>query len=938
MFYDFKNIEKKWQEFWAKNKIFKAHNNSSKPKFYVLDMFPYPSGAGLHVGHPLGYIASDIYSRYKRHKGYNVLHPQGYDSFGLPAEQYAIETGQHPANTTEKNIKRYREQLDRLGFSFDWSREIRTSNSDYYKWTQAFFLLMFNHYYCNEEKKSRPIKNLVKIFELQGNMKINAATDKKIKLFNSSEWNSFSFIQKQNILTNYRIAYLSEKEVNWCPKLGTVLANDEIINGVSERGGYIVVKKKMKQWSIRTTAYAERLLDDLDLIDWPDALKEMQRNWIGKSKGARVFFSLKGFDDKIDVYTTRPDTIFGATFLTLAPELDIVKKICSEDNKKDVLKYIDLTSKKSQLDRMSEVRKISGVFTGAYAIHPFTKELLPIWIGDYVLADYGTGAVMGVPCGDQRDYDFAKKFNISIVNIFKNVSIEKEAFTDKSKTIITNSSFLNNLSFDKAFETVVNELEKKSSGVEEVNYKLRDAVFSRQRYWGEPIPIYYKDKVPIPLNVDNLPLNLPKVKNYLPGKEGAPPLSNANSWAWDARNEKIVQNDLIDNKNIFPLELNTMPGWAGSSWYFYRYMDSENEENFADPKIVSYWKDVDLYVGGSEHATGHLLYSRFWQKFLFDLGLVPVEEYAKKLINQGMILGNSAFIYRKVRENVFVSKKLIKNLNDFDPIRIDVKYLINEDELDVENLISSSKDFSNSKFIFSDGKFFVKREIEKMSKSKYNVVNPDEICDKYGADTLRMYEMFLGPIEQAKPWNTAGISGVHSFLKKFWRLFYNDKKWIVDDSSPSKEMLKTIHSTIKKVTHDIELFSFNTCISSFMICVNELQNLKCRSREILEKLVILLSPFAPHISEEIWEKLGKNNSISEVNYPIFEKKYIKENEKNYPISFNGKFKFNINLSLNLSKKEIEKIVLSDSKTIKYLKTKSVKKIIIVPNKIINIVF
>ena len=938
MFYDFKNIEKKWQEFWAKNKIFKADNNSSKPKFYVLDMFPYPSGAGLHVGHPLGYIASDIYSRYKRHKGYNVLHPQGYDSFGLPAEQYAIETGQHPANTTEKNIKRYREQLDRLGFSFDWSREIRTSSSDYYKWTQAFFLLMFNHYYCNEEKKSRPIKNLVKIFEFQGNIKINAATDKKIKLFNSSEWNSFSFVQKQNILTNYRIAYLSEKEVNWCPRLGTVLANDEIINGVSERGGYTVVKKKMKQWSIRITAYAERLLDDLDLIDWPDALKEMQRNWIGKSKGARVFFSLKGFDDKIDVYTTRPDTIFGATFLTLAPELDIVKKITSKDNKKDVLKYIELTSKKSQLDRMSEVKKISGVFTGAYAIHPFTKELLPIWIADYVLADYGTGAVMGVPCGDQRDYNFAKKFKISIVNIFKNVSIEKEAFTDKLNTIITNSSFLNNLSFDKAFETVVNELEKNSSGVEEVNYKLRDAVFSRQRYWGEPIPIYYKDKVPIPLSLNNLPLNLPKVENYLPGKEGAPPLSNANSWAWDVRNQKVVQNDLIDNKNIFPLELNTMPGWAGSSWYFYRYMDSENKENFADSKIVSYWKDVDLYVGGSEHATGHLLYSRFWQKFLFDLGLVPVEEYAKKLINQGMILGNSAFIYRKVGENVFVSKKLIKNLNNFDPIRIDVKYLINEDELDVKNFISSSNDFSNSKFIYSDGKFFVKREIEKMSKSKYNVVNPDEICDKYGADTLRMYEMFLGPIEQAKPWNTAGISGVHSFLKKLWRLFYDDKKWIVDDSSPSKEMLKIIHSTIKKVTHDIESFSFNTCISSFMICVNELQNLKCRSREVLEKLVVLLSPFAPHISEELWRKLGKNNSISEVNYPIFKNKYIIENEKNYPISFNGKFKFNLNLSLDLSNNEIENIVLSHSKTIKYLNAKRAKKVIIVPNKIINVVF
>ena len=938
MLYDFNKIEKKWQKFWAKNKIFKAHNKSSKPKFYVLDMFPYPSGAGLHVGHPLGYIASDIYSRYKRHKGFNVLHPQGYDSFGLPAEQYAIETGQHPADTTENNIKRYREQLDRLGFSFDWSREIRTSNSSYYKWTQSFFLLMFNHYYCDDEKKSRPIKDLVKIFEIQGNIKINAFTDNKVKLFNSSKWNSFSFREKQNILINYRIAYLAEKEVNWCPKLGTVLANDEIINGVSERGGYTVVKKKMKQWSLRITAYAERLLKDLDLIDWPDALKEMQRNWIGKSKGARVFFKIKDYDDKIDVYTTRPDTIFGATFLTLAPELDIVKKITSNHNKNEVLKYIDSTSKKSQLDRMSEVRKITGVFTGAYAIHPFTNELLPIWIGDYVLDDYGSGAVMGVPCGDQRDYDFAKKFKISIVNIFKNVSIENEAFTDKSRTIITNSSFLNNLTFEMAFKTVIKELEKNDSGLEEVNYKLRDAVFSRQRYWGEPIPIYYKDKVPIPLNFENLPLNLPKVENYLPGKEGAPPLSNANSWAWDIKNEKVVQNNLIDNKNIFPLELNTMPGWAGSSWYFYRYMDPQNQENFADSKIMSYWKDVDLYIGGSEHATGHLLYSRFWQKFLFDLDLVPVKEYSKKLINQGMILGNSAFIYRKVGENTFVSKKLIKNWNDFNPIRIDVKYLINEDEVDINNLKSSSKDFLNSKFIYDNGKFFVNREIEKMSKSKYNVVNPDEICDKYGADTLRMYEMFLGPIEQAKPWNTAGISGVHGFLKKLWRLFYKDEIWIVDDSYPSSEMLKTLHSTIKKVTDDIESFSFNTCISSFMICVNELHNLECRSRKILEKLIILLSPFAPHISEEIWENLGNSNSISEVNYPKFDQKYLIENEKNYPISFNGKFKFNINLSLNLSNEEIEEIVLNNNKTLNFLKSKKVKKVIIVPNKIINIVF
>ena len=938
MFYDFKEIEKKWQSFWAINKIFETKNNFQKPKFYVLDMFPYPSGAGLHVGHPLGYIASDIYSRYKKHKGFNVLHPQGYDSFGLPAEQYAIETGQHPANTTERNIKRYREQLDRLGFSFDWSREIRTSNPNYYKWTQSFFLLMFNHYYCQDLNKSRPIEDLVKKFDAEGNLNVNAVTHNKVKLFSSLEWNSFSFIEKQNILINYRIAYLAEKDVNWCPKLGTVLANDEIVNGVSERGGFPVIKKKMKQWSIRITAYAERLLQDLDIIDWPDALKEMQRNWIGKSKGARVYFKIKGFDYNIDVYTTRPDTIFGSTFLTLAPELDIVKKITSKEQIKEILKYIDATAKKSQLDRMSEVRKISGVFTGAYACHPFTNELLPIWIGDYVLADYGTGAVMGVACGDQRDYDFAKNFNISIINIFKGISVDKKAFTDKTLTIITNSSFLNNLSFEEAFKVVVKELENNNCGVGELNYKLRDAVFSRQRYWGEPIPIYYKDEVPIPLKEKNLPLLLPEVQNYLPGKEGAPPLSNANFWGWDEKNEKIVENRLIDNQNIFPLELNTMPGWAGSSWYFYRYMDSKNKNKFGDPKIISYWRDVDLYVGGSEHATGHLLYSRFWQKFLFDLGLVPVNEYAKKLINQGMILGNSAFIYRKAGENVFISKNIIKTSDDVDPIRVDIKYVLNSDELDIKKLKKMSVEFSKSNFILDNGKFYVKREVEKMSKSKYNVVNPDDICDSYGADTLRMYEMFLGPIDQAKPWNTSGISGVHGFLKKLWRLFYNNEKWIVDDLVPTKDMLKVLHLTIKKVSDDIESFSFNTCISTLMICVNDLHNLKCHSKKILEKLVILLSPFAPHISEEIWESFGNSTSISEVSYPLYDDKYLIENEKNYPISFNGKMKFNLNLSLDLDKKEIENIVLSDSRTIRYLQSKQVKKIIFIPNKIINIVF
>ncbi len=938
MEYDFESIEKKWQAYWAKNQTFKVENDSDKPKYYILDMFPYPSGAGLHVGHPLGYIASDIFARYKRHKGYNVLHPQGYDSFGLPAEQYAIQTGQHPAKTTKENISRYRVQLDQMGFSFDWSRELRTSSPDFYKWTQWIFLLLFEHYYCKTKNKALPITNLISYFEKEGNYFVDAVCSPGTENFTADQWLKFSKVQKEEILLNYRLTYLSNTEVNWCADLGTVLANDEVINGVSERGGYPVTKKKMRQWSMRVGAYAERLLSDLDKIDWPDSLKEMQRNWIGKSIGAKVLFQIEGFDQKIEVFTTRPDTLFGVTFMTLAPELDIVKIITHEEQKNEVNNYIEQTQQRSQRERMSDVKSITGVFTGSYVLHPFTGERIPIWIGDYVLADYGTGAVMAVPCGDQRDYDFAKKFNIPIKNIFKGVSIDKEAYVNKENTIIDNSDFLTNLTYSEAMSRIIEELENKECGEGTINYRLRDAIFSRQRYWGEPIPIYYKDKLPQPLNLDDLPLKLPDVENYLPTREGFPPLGNAHKWAWDTELRTVVENEKIDNKKVFPLELNTMPGWAGSSWYFYRYMDSQNSDTFVGKKAVNYWQDVDLYLGGSEHATGHLLYSRFWQKFLFDLKLLPVDEYAKKLINQGMILGNSAFIYRKPGSQEYISKDLLNSVEGYDPIRVDVDLVNLSDELDIDRLRMWQKQFGTAKFKMNNGVFKVGREIEKMSKSKFNVVNPDRICDKYGADTLRMYEMFLGPIEQAKPWNTAGISGVHNFLKKYLRLFYAENHWIVNDEEPNKKELKILHETIKRVSIDIENFSFNTCVSSFMICVNELTSLNCHSREILTPLTLLLSPFAPHLAEEIWEKLGNKTTIVYDSFPEVNESYLVVDTKNYPVSFNGKMRFVIPLSLSLPQEDIKKAVLNDVRTIEYLKGKTPKKWIIIPTKIINIVF
>lgn len=938
MGYDFKKIEKKWQQYWAKNQTFRVENQSEKPKFYVLDMFPYPSGAGLHVGHPLGYIASDIYARYKRHKGYNVLHPQGYDSFGLPAEQYAIQTGQHPAKTTQENISRYRQQLDQMGFSFDWSREVRTSDPSFYRWTQSIFLLLFDHYYCNDADKALPIQSLVDCFEREGNSRVNAVCSPSVDTFTAEEWKVFDQIKKQEILLHYRLTYLSEAEVNWCADLGTVLANDEIINGVSERGGYPVTKKKMKQWSMRIGAYAERLLKGLDTLDWTDSLKEMQRNWIGKSVGAKVFFQVEGHDQKIEVFTTRPDTIFGVTFMTLAPELDLVKQITHPDQKQIVDTYVEETQKRTQRERMADVKNISGVFTGAYVLHPFTQEQIPIWIGDYVLADYGTGAVMAVPCGDQRDYDFAKHFDIPIKNIFKGVSIAEAAFTDKSNTILTHSDFLDDMSHQNAMVKVIESLEEKGFGKGTVNYRLRDAIFSRQRYWGEPIPMYYKDGMPQPLDDADLPLELPEVEKYLPTPQGAPPLGNASEWAWDTISKKVVANERIDHQIVFPLELNTMPGWAGSSWYFYRYMDAQNSETLVSKEAVNYWKEVDLYLGGSEHATGHLLYSRFWQKFLFDLAILPVEEYAKKLINQGMILGSSAFIYRKSGSQTYVSSDLISDYHTMEPIRVDVSLVNASDELDLDGLKKWQPQFKNAQFELNDQVFKVRREVEKMSKSKYNVVNPDAICEQYGADTLRMYEMFLGPLEQAKPWNTAGISGVHSFLKKYWRLFYQNDQWIVSEKEPSKKALKILHETIKKVTYDIEHFSFNTCISSFMICVNELTVMGGNQRGILMPLNVLLSPFAPHIAEEIWEQFGHDQSILNEPYPLVNEAYLVEDTKNYPVSFNGKMRFTLSLSLSLDHQAIQKAVLSDSRTVEYLQGKEPKKWIIVPNKIINIVF
>ena len=944
MTYNHKEIEAFWQKYWADNHTFKAQNNSTKPKYYVLDMFPYPSGAGLHVGHPLGYIASDIVARYKRHKGFNVLHPQGYDSFGLPAEQYAIQTGQHPALTTAQNIARYREQLDKIGFSFDWSREVKTSDPDYYRHTQWIFIQLFNSWYNNATEKAEPIEILIALFEKGGNINVNAACDDDVLAFTAEEWKSFSSEQQQQILLKYRLTYLAETEVNWCPALGTVLANDEIVNGVSERGGHPVIRKKMTQWSMRITAYAERLLQGLETIDWSDSIKESQRNWIGKSVGASVTFEIAESDFKVEVFTTRPDTLFGVTYLTLAPEHALVSVITTDEQRAEVEAYIAATAKRSERDRMADTKTVSGAFTGAYAVHPLTGKQLPIWIGDYVLASYGTGAVMAVPAGDDRDYAFAKHFKGAKgmpepINIFDK-DISENAFTDKEGMTYQNSDILNGCTnFNEAVAKVLAALEAKGAGKAKVNYRLRDAVFSRQRYWGEPFPVYYKNGLPQMIGEEHLPIHLPEVEKYLPTEEGNPPLGNATTWAWDTANHKVVSNELIDNQTIFPLELNTMPGWAGSSWYWLEYMmEKDARGTFPTKAVVDYWQNVDLYVGGSEHATGHLLYSRFWNKFLKDRGFAPTEEPFKKLINQGMILGMSAFAYRLEGTNTFVSKNQVKE-QSVQAIHVDISLLKDtSDELDIEKFKAWRKEFANAEFILEeDGKYITGREVEKMSKSKYNVVNPDDICEQYGADTLRLYEMFLGPLEQAKPWNTAGISGVYNFLRKLWRLYFNDNGWQVTDEAPTPQMLKALHKTIKKVNEDIENFSFNTSVSQFMICVNELSSLKCHHRDVLAPLSILVAPLAPHIAEELWKRLGNSQSVAYAPYPVHEDKYLQEDSKEYPVSFNGKVRFKRAYATSMSVAEIEQAILADPQTAEQLQGNAPKKVIVVPNRIINVV-
>ena len=1019
MVYNHKEIEAFWQEYWAKHQTFKAQNDSTKPKYYVLDMFPYPSGAGLHVGHPLGYIASDIVARYKRHKGFNVLHPQGYDSFGLPAEQYAIQTGQHPAVTTAQNIARYREQLDKIGFSFDWSRQVKTSDPDYYRHTQWIFIQLFNSWYNNATDKAEPIETLIALFETEGNSKVNAACDDDTPTFTAEQWRAFSSEQQQQILLKYRLTYLAETEVNWCPALGTVLANDEIVNGVSERGGHPVIRKKMTQWSMRITAYAERLLQGLDTIDWSESIKESQRNWIGKSVGASINFALAQGEHKIEVFTTRPDTLFGVTYLTLAPEHPLVLQITTEEQRAEVEAYIAATAKRSERDRMADTKTVSGAFTGAYAVHPLTGKQIPIWIGDYVLASYGTGAVMAVPAGDDRDYAFAKHFKGAkgmpeVINIFDK-DISENAFTDKEGMTYQNSDILNGCTnFGEAVAKVLAALESKGAGKAKVNYRLRDAVFSRQRYWGEPFPVYYKNGLPQMIGEEHLPILLPEVEKYLPTEEGNPPLGNATAWAWDTATHKVVSNELIDNQTVFPLELNTMPGWAGSSWYWLEYMmEKEARGTFPTKAVVDYWQNVDLYVGGSEHATGHLLYSRFWNKFLKDRGFAPTEEPFKKLINQGMILGMSAFVYRviptyiicdelgkpieeyaqldtpffisytyykKVQEKIdeiqakaskqgtnfyyfnteevydndyketsklildnFIEKhnEIFKGEPSFNvtKIHVDISLLKDtSDELDIDKFKAWHKEFANAEFILEeDGKYITGREVEKMSKSKYNVVNPDDICEQYGADTLRLYEMFLGPLEQAKPWNTAGISGVYNFLRKLWRLYFNDNGWQVTDEAPTPEMLKALHKTIKKVNEDIENFSFNTSVSQFMICVNELSSLKCHHRDVLAPLSVLVAPFAPHIAEELWKRLGNTESVTYAPYPVHEDKYLQEDSKEYPVSFNGKVRFKRAYATSMTPAEIEQAILADPQTAEQLQGNAPKKVIVVPNRIINIV-
>ena len=935
MFYDHQQIEKKWQKYWEDNQTYKTSDSTDKPKFYVLDMFPYPSGAGLHVGHPLGYIASDIYARFKRHQGFNVLHPVGYDSFGLPAEQYAIQTGTHPAITTEQNITRYEEQLRKIGFSFDWSREVRTSDASYYKWTQWIFIQLFHSWYNKYTDKAESVETLIQHFEDKGTEGVNANQNEELT-FTSEEWKNKSEIEKEEILLNYRLAFRAETTVNWCPALGTVLANDEIKDGKSERGGFPVFQKKMMQWSMRISAYSERLLQGLKTLDWPQPLKDAQEYWIGKSQGAQVRFVTEN-GETIEVFTTRPDTIFGATFMVLAPENPLVQNLTTQEQKAEVDNYIEETSKKTERDRMADVKNVSGAFTGSYAINPFTGKNIPVYISDYVLMGYGTGAVMAVPAHDERDHRFAKKFNLDIIKVVESdVDVQEEAY-DSKDSVCVNSDFLNGLNYKEAKSKIITEIENRGIGHGTTNYRQRDAIFSRQRYWGEPVPIYYKDGVPYTLPNSALPLELPEVEKYLPTEDGDPPLGNAKTFAWDEANQKVVDTDLIDDKTVFPLELSTMPGWAGSSWYFLRYMDPNDDAVFAKKELTNYWGQVDLYIGGSEHATGHLLYSRFWNMFLKDRGYIEQNEPFQKLINQGMILGMSAFVYRIDGTNKYVSKNLISE-HKTQAIHVDVSLLKGTtDELDTEAFKAWRPDYADAEFILEDGKYITGREVEKMSKSKYNVVNPDDICNEYGADGLRLYEMFLGPLEQSKPWNTQGLSGVYGFLKKFWNLYFNGDTFEVSDEEPTKAEFKILHTLIKKVLFDIENFSFNTSVSSFMIAVNELQKLKCNKRAILEPLAVIISPYAPHICEEVWNLLGNNSSIEFEKFPILDEAYLVEEEIDYPVSFNGKMKFKMKLAADLGKEEVEKIILESEDAKRHLDGKTVKNFIFVPKKIINIV-
>ncbi len=920
--YNFQEVEKKWQEYWEQNETFKAKADFSLPKYYVLDMFPYPSGAGLHVGHPLGYIASDIVARYKRIKGFNVLHPMGFDSFGLPAEQYAVQTGQHPAITTEQNIARYKEQLRNIGFSFDWKREVRTSDPSYYKWTQWIFTLLFDAWYDKRTDKARPVSELVAVFEKEGNKNIDAVTDEDTPAFSASEWKAMDEKAKSDMLLKYRLTYLADTMVNWCPQLGTVLANEEVKDGLSERGGYPVERKKMRQWNMRITAYAERLLKGLDTLDWSEPMKDMQRNWIGKSVGAELTFRTEDGALDLKVFTTRIDTTFGVTYIAIAPEHEYIAQLTTDEYRAEVEAYVEKAKNRSERDRMSDTKTISGQFTGSYAINPFNNEKIPVWIADYVLAGYGTGVVMAVPSSDTRDYNFASHFGLPVIKVQdgKQTDITQEDFDPKKGTMI-NSGFLNGLEVPQAIDKAIAFIEEKGIGVRKVNYRIRDSIFSRQRYWGEPIPVYYKNDIPEVLSLDQLPLELPEIGEYKPTESGDPPLGRAQGWC---------------TSEGYPYELNTMPGWAGSSWYYLRYMDPANRQEFADKEAVRYWDQVDLYIGGSEHATGHLLYSRFWNKFLFDLGLVRSEEPFQKLINQGMIQGRSSFVYRIVGTNTFVSYGLRKNY-ETTALHVDVS-LVDNDQLDLEAFKKWRPEFNDAVFKLENGKYICGSEVEKMSKSKFNVVNPDDIVARYGADTLRMYEMFLGPLEQFKPWNTNGIDGVFKFLRKFWNLFHDEAgNFAVQTADPGSDELKILHKTLRKVEEDIERHSFNTSVSTFMICVNELASLKCNKKAILEPLVIALSPYAPHIAEELWSRLGNTRSISDARYPQWKEEYLSEDSFEYPVSINGKMRAKIKLPADMDEEAIKKAVLDSDDVQKWLNGQEPKKMIVVRNRIVNVV-